>query len=166
MQTATPASGISRVSAPPRRLHPAGAGRPPDRRQLRHPQASESANMAGAAAPVSDSLHADLLVVVESGGTVVCTDHTAGDSPRLISKCEGIGGQDRLLRPALQPLTAAFRLECNGRFHSRQNRPALFTYFRDTTLARDEKDRKQSALIARCEEVQHEMDHAGKSKGR
>jgi len=33
VQTATPPSGVSRVSAPPRRLHPAGAGRPPDRRQ-------------------------------------------------------------------------------------------------------------------------------------
>src|SRR5580698_5184937 len=66
-----------------------------------HPQASESANLAGAAAPISDPLHADLLIliVVESGGTLVCTDHPAGDSPGLISKHEGNGGEDRLLRP-------------------------------------------------------------------
>ena len=81
-----------------------------------------------------NSLHPDLLIVVKSGGTLVCIDHPAGDSPRLISKREGIGGQDRLLRPALQPLAAPFRLDRNGRFHSRQNRPPLFTYFRDTTL--------------------------------
>ena len=105
-----------------------------DRRQLRHPQASEGANLAGAAGPISDPLHADLLVVVEPGGAVVCTDHPACDSARLISKRQGIGRQDRLFRPALQPLAAPFRLDRNGRLHSRQNRPPLFTYFRDTTL--------------------------------
>jgi len=95
--------------------------------------------MAVAAAPISDSLHADLLVVVEPGGAVVCTDPAAGDSPRLLSKREGIDGEDRLLRPALQPLAVAFRLDRNGRLHSRQNCPTLFTYFRDATLASSPK---------------------------
>src|ERR1700686_896807 len=60
--------------------------------------------MAGAAASVPDSLHANLLIVAESGGAVVRPDYAEGDSSRLIWKCQGIGGEDRLLRSALQPL--------------------------------------------------------------
>jgi len=66
--------------------------------------------------PILDSLRPDLLVVAESGGTLISSDHPACDSSRIISKHEGVGGEDRFLGPALQPVAAAVRLDCNDRF--------------------------------------------------
>ena len=134
-ETAAPASGVSSVSAPPRRLHPVGHGRAPNCRQLCHPQASKSAHLVGTAVPISDSLHTHLFVLAESGRTVVRPHHAAGDSPRLFWECQGTGRKDRLLRPALQSRATPFRLDCNSGFNSEENRATLFTYFRDTTLA-------------------------------
>jgi len=114
--------------------HPVGHGRAPNRRQLCHPQASKSAHMVGRAVPLSDSLHAHLSVLAESGRTVVCPHHPAGDSPRLFWECQGTGREDRLLRPALQPHATTFRLDCNSGLNFAENRAALFRYFRDKTL--------------------------------
>jgi hypothetical protein len=70
----------------------------------------------------------------DASGTAGCSDHAASNSPRLISERQGTGREDRLLRPTLQPLAATFHLDCNDGFRPRQDRPSLFTYFRDRTL--------------------------------
>ena len=66
-----PASGVVEVPACDRRRHAAGKGSAPDRRQLRHAQASEGAAMAGAPSAVSHALHADEQFVAEHGGTLL-----------------------------------------------------------------------------------------------
>src|ERR1700686_5750341 len=103
--------------------------------------------MAGAAASVPDSLHANLLIVAESGGAVVRPDYAEGDSSRLIWKCQGIGGEDRLLRSALQPLATTFCLDGNRRLHSAETCQHLFTYFRDTTLATNPKKARIETVL-------------------
>jgi hypothetical protein len=43
--------------------------------------------------------------------------------------------ENRLFRAALQPFESDFPQDRNGRFDPAQDRPTLFVYFRDTTLA-------------------------------
>jgi hypothetical protein len=105
------------------------------RRQLRYSQASQGANLAGAAAPLPHPLHAHLLLVVEPSRALVRLDHPASHPPRLVSQRKGTGSKDRCLRPALQSIQPSLRLDRNRRFHPGKDRQPLFTYFRDRTLA-------------------------------
>ena len=96
MQAATQASGVPRVSAETGRLHP-GRTRTFTSSSIITELTStrKGAHMAGAAAPIPDSLHAYLLVLAQSGRTLVCPDHATGDPARFISQCEGTGEKYR-----------------------------------------------------------------------
>ncbi len=80
------------------------------------------------------ALHADLLVLAESGGTVVRPHHPAGDSQRLLQQRQRLSAKNRQVRSELQPHSSAFRVDGYGRFNPPENCPTLFAYFRDTTL--------------------------------
>ena len=85
-----------------------------------------------------------LLVVAESGGTLVRSDYAASHSAGFIPQREGTGAEDRRLRAALQTQTATLYLDSYGGLHPPEDRATLFTYFRDATLAR------RRNLPARC----------------
>src|SRR5580658_509646 len=135
MQAATPPSEVSRVPAQTGRVHTGRTRCSPDCRQLRNSQTLKGVHMAAAAAPIRDSLHAYLLLLAQSGRTLVCPDSATRDPPRFVSQCEGTRGENRRLRPAVQLLASAVRMDCNRRLYSRQHHQTLFTYFRDSTLA-------------------------------
>jgi transposase len=48
---------------------------------------------------------------------------------------QDLSAENRRLRPALQSFQSASRLDGYRRFHPAEDRPTLFAYFRDTTLA-------------------------------
>ncbi len=83
--------------------------------------------------------------MVESGGAVVCSHYSASDPPWLIPKCQGTRRQDRRLCSTVQSLEPPLYLDRNCRFHPRQNRPSLLTYFRDTRLKGDWRQALTSA---------------------
>jgi hypothetical protein len=83
-----------------------------DCRQPRHPQTSQSAHMADAAAKIPDPQHVHLLVVAQLGRTLVCVDHAACDSPWLIPQPQGIG------REKIDPLV---------RHYNRSHKPFVWT---------------------------------------
>jgi hypothetical protein len=97
---------------------------------------SQGTHMAGTAAPLSHSLHANVLFVAESSGGLVWPDHPARHSPRLLQQREGFDRKDRLICPALQSLASTLRLDRHSGFHLGKDLPTLFSYFRDTMLER------------------------------
>jgi hypothetical protein len=74
----------------------------------------------------------DRLVMVRDELSKMGVHYTDVSYETFIPQREGTGTEDRFLRPALQSLAQTIRLDCERRFHPWQNRPALFTYFRDT----------------------------------
>src|SRR5215813_5151693 len=81
----------------------------------------------------SHSLHANLLVVAESGGALVWPDHPTGHSPRVLQQRQGFDRKDRLVCPALQPPPSTLRLDRYGGFHPGKDHAPLFIYFWDAT---------------------------------
>src|SRR5215469_8485485 len=136
MQAPSSPSGVPVFPAQLGGLCSRPTGCPLGGRQLRHPQASQGAHLAGTTASFPHALHPHLLVVAESGGTLVRSDYAASHSAWFLPQCQGTGAEDRRLRKALQPQTATFYLDSNRRFHSPEDRPTLLTYFRDATLGR------------------------------
>src|SRR5258707_5430275 len=134
VQASPPASGVSLVSAPTGRLYSGTTRRAPDCGQLLYAQTSQGAHLAGPAAPLSHSLHANVLFVAESSGALVWPDHPAGHSPRLLQQREGFGRKDRRLCPALQSVPSTLRMDRYGRFHPAKDLSTLFSYFRNATL--------------------------------
>jgi hypothetical protein len=70
--------------------------------------------VAGAAAAIPESLHADVFLVAQSGGTMVRPNQLARHSAWFIPQRQGTGTEDRVFRPALQPHQQTFRLDGHG----------------------------------------------------
>src|SRR5438132_7474929 len=68
---APPPPGVARLPQDHRRPDPARSRHPSDRRQLRHPQARRSQEVAGQASPLPHALHSHLLVLAQLGRTLL-----------------------------------------------------------------------------------------------
>jgi hypothetical protein len=71
---------------------------------------------------------------------------TQRDSSRYVHQRCRPHPENRRFRAALQPFESAFRLDRHCRFDPAEDRPTLFAYFRDTTLASSDKSRRSKKI--------------------
>ena len=71
VQASPQAPGVPRLPPPDREVRPGGSRRPPDRRQLLHPQARQSSCLAGPTAPLPRPRHTHLRLLAQPGGALL-----------------------------------------------------------------------------------------------
>src|SRR5215213_3935582 len=125
---------MAQVPASDRGRNAQAPGCAPDRRQLRHPQASQGPGLAEAACPLPHALHPDLRLLAQPGRTLLRPDHR-GPHPlrRVQERCRTGGGNPAIPRP-VQCRSQAFRLDRVGQLYPGEG-GAWATNVRVTTLA-------------------------------
>ena len=96
----------------------------PDRRQLRHPQASEGPALAEAAPAVPHALHPHQQLLAEHGGTVLPRpdpERASGAAPSAVSPRTDSG--DRAVSAGQQPEPQALRLDRQSQGHPGKGQP-------------------------------------------
>lgn len=107
-----------------------------------HPPTPQGSRLAGAAPRYHMHYTPHLCLLAQSAGTLVWSHHPVRDSPWFVHQRPRSGRENRCLRAALQSFESSLGLDRDGRFDPAENRPTLFTTFRDTTLAPSSKEQK------------------------
>ena len=106
-----------------RRLDRARSAAAPDLGQPECPQESPGAALAHAPSPRALSLRAHQQLLAESGGTLVCGDHSHAAPSRHLHQRAGARASDPRLLDSLQSARQAVYLDQGCRHHPREGRP-------------------------------------------
>ena len=120
---APPSQGVPEVPAPHRPCRPGATRRASGARQLRHPQDTRGAGLAGEASPVQTALHAARRVMAEPRRTVLCRDHLKAHPPRQLHQRRRTGGHHLQLLDAAQRQAQAIHLEQDRQRHPHPKTP-------------------------------------------
>src|SRR5689334_22666188 len=94
-----------------------------DRRQLRHPQTSEGAGVAGETSSLHDAFHADLIVLAQSRGALLRRPDGRRNPRGQLRLGQRTHPRHQNLSGAAQRQSETLRLAGGGCGNSRQNRP-------------------------------------------
>src|SRR6266404_1236134 len=125
--------GVAQIPAGHRPGHAQAARPAPDRRQLRHPQASDGQGVAGQASPFPHALYPDIRILAQPGRALLRPDHRQPHPPRRVQQRHRTGGRHYGLSRSAQRTTQAIRLDQVRRRNPRKGRPRE-TSVRVTTL--------------------------------